>query len=328
MRYKVAVLIMILLQPIYLIALYCFVIFGQAVYMYIEYPQYYKQKQTTLQANSADIVVIGNSRGKAGFIPNEIKGYSSINLSVGGSTPIIGYYTLERYFKHNKPPKLILLSYSADYFIDPAEFFWQGGVKTKFLDFNEIFDILKEARVLNDCKPFENSGGGCNNIDVYKYLLDLRNFGAELSAVNITLRRYRTNLAILKELEDSRGHFYYGRANSSTCNFSETSFKDFRISPLVSLYLHKIASLAKQHNVKVVAYVMPYNKQSSLTINKTFLQQYTNFYETMQKEYGILSLNKPYSMPNEAFGDCSHLYSGAKEITRDIYNKLKERGLL
>ena len=328
MRYKVAIFIMILLQPIYLIGLYCFVFFGQIFYMYIEYPQYYKQKQVTLQANNADIVVIGNSRGKAGFIPNEINGYSSINLSVGGSTPIIGYYTLKRYFEHSKPPKIIILSYSADYFIDPAEFFWQGGVKTKFLEFNEIFEVLKEARALNECKPFEKSGGGCHNIDVYKYLLDLKNFGAELSAVNITLRRYRTNLAVLKEIEDSKGHFYYGRANGAYGDFSEVSFKEFTLSPLVSLYLHKIASLAKEHNVKVVTYVMPYNTHTSLNINKTFLSQYTKFYETMQKEYGILALNKPYSMPNEAFGDHSHLYAGAKEVTHDIYNKLKENGLL
>lgn len=328
MKYKVSVIIMIIIQPIYLIGLYCFIYFGQIVYMYIEYPQYYEQKQKTLQSNNADIVVIGNSRGKAGFIPDEFKGYSSINLSVGGSTPIIGYYTLKRYFQHNKPPKLVILSYSADYFMDPAEFFWQGAVKTKFLDFNEIFEILKEARELNDCKPFKNSGGGCSDFDVYKYFLDLRNFGAELSAVDITLRRYRANVKMLKELEESRGHLYYGRANGAYGNFSEVSFKEFKISPTVSHYLHAISTLAKQYNVKVVSYVMPYNETSSININNTFLQQYTHFYDTMQKEYGILSLNKPYSMPNEDFGDGSHLYAGAKEATHEIYNRLKEAELI
>lgn len=51
---------------------------------------------------------------------------------------------------------------------------------------------------------------------------------------------------------------------------SETQLKEFVISPLVSNYL-KISILVKEHNVKVISYVMPYNKQLYPTINKTFL---------------------------------------------------------
>lgn len=328
MRYKKAVFIMILLQPFYLLCLYCLVFFGQIFYMYIEYPQYTHQKQKTAQTHNVDIVIIGNSRAKSGFIPNEIKDSSSINLGVGGSSPIIGFYTLKRYLENNKPPKVVVLSYSADFLIDPAEYFWQGGVKTKFLDFNEIFSVLEKARELKDCMPFEKSGGGCEKIDVYKYFLDLRNFGEELTTINITLRRYRTNKQILIELDESKGHFYYGREKAANGNFSEVSLKDFSVSPLVSYYLHEIASLAKQHGIIVAMYAMPINIHSFQHLNSRFLQNYNNFYDTLQTQYGIVALNKLYAMPNEAFGDHSHLYAGAKEVTWDIYDKLIAKNLL
>ena len=328
MRYKKAVFIMILLQPFYLLCLYCLVFFGQIFYMHIEYAIHSNKKYKTQQAHNADIIMIGNSRANAGFIPNEIKDSNSINLSVGGSSPIIGFYTLKRYLQHNKPPKVVVLSYSADYFIDPADYFWQGGVKTRFLEFNEIFEVLEHAKALSECVSFEKSGGGCEKIDVYKYFLDLRNFGEELSAIDITLRRYRTNRKIFAELDESKGHFYYGREKAANGNFSEVSLKDFSVSPLVSYYLHEIASLAKQHGIVVAMYAMPINIHSFQHLNPRFLQNYNNFYDTLQTQYGIVALNKLYAMPNEAFGDHSHLYAGAKEVTWDIYDKLIAKNLL
>ncbi|TLD82975.1 hypothetical protein [Helicobacter trogontum] len=328
MQYKRAVIIMIVLQPIYLVCIYCLVFFGQIFYMYIEYPQYIHQKQKTKQTQNADIVIIGNSRAKSGFIPNEIKKMSSINLGVGGSSPIIGFYTLKRYLKNSRPPKVVVLSYSADYLISPADFFWQGGVKTGFLEFNEIFSVLEKARELKDCVPFENAGGGCNKMDVYKYFLDLRNFGKELVTINITLKRYRMNKHIFKELDESNGHFYYGRSKAANGNFSEVDIKDFSVSPLVNYYLHEIAALARQHGVIVAMYVMPINIHSFQQLNPTFLQNYNKFYDTLEERYGIISLNKLYAMPSEAFGDHSHLYAGAKEVTWDIYNKLLAKNLL
>lgn len=92
------------------------------------------------------------------------------------------------------------------------------------------------------------------------------------------------------ELEKSSGHFYYGKSNGVYGNFSEANLKEFKVSPVVSLYLYKISSLVK--------------------------------------EYGIISLNQPYAMSNEAFEDNSHLYSGAKEVAHDIYRIIKEKGLL
>lgn len=67
------------------------------------------KSKKTLQSNNVDVVFVGNSRAKLGFIPNEFSGYTSVNLGVGGSTPIICFYSLKRYLENNKPTKLIIL---------------------------------------------------------------------------------------------------------------------------------------------------------------------------------------------------------------------------
>ena len=96
----------------------------------------------------------------------------------------------------------------------------------------------------------------------------------------------------------------------------------------MSYYLHEIAKLAKQHDFIVAMYAMPINTHSFQHLNPNFLQNHNNFYDTLQTRYGIVALNKPYAMPSEAFGDHSHLYAGAKEVTWDIYDKLIAKNLL
>ena len=57
---------------------------------------------------------------------------NSINLSVGGGTPIEGYYTLLEYLKNNKKPLYILLSYGPFHF-EQADWFWTRNVRFDFL---------------------------------------------------------------------------------------------------------------------------------------------------------------------------------------------------
>ena len=65
-----------------------------------------------------ELIVIGDSRAKAAFIPSELPEINSFNLSLGGATPVEGYYILKKYLKGHikiihlypegaKPPKQI-----------------------------------------------------------------------------------------------------------------------------------------------------------------------------------------------------------------------------
>lgn len=327
MDYRKLSFIIVTSQVLCLAGIYCFIFFGQIFYMGSEYSIHQDKKQKANSKLDVDVFIVGNSRANAGFIPDEFKGHSSVNLAVGGSTPIIGYYTIKRYLAHNKPPKVVIMSYSPDYFIDPAEYFWQGALKTHFLDFHEILEVADKARELGECEPFIKSGGGCTRSDIYKYYLDLRNFGGEISIIGI-VKKYKENMARFKGLEESKGHFYYGEKSAWHGNFSEVQWKDFSLSPLNAYYMHKISSMAKQYGFTVVLYAMPHNISSDKNLNKNFLDKYMAFHDTLESQYGIIPLNRPYAMPDEAFGDASHLYRGAKEVTHDIRKKLEERGLI
>ena len=59
-----------------------------------------------------EIIVIGDSRAMAGLAPKLIDPNSVYNLSIGGGTPISGYYTLKKMLEKQKTPKTIILSYA------------------------------------------------------------------------------------------------------------------------------------------------------------------------------------------------------------------------
>ena len=251
-----------IIAPLFAIALFwAFVVFGKIAYMNVEYPTYKDTQLKTRQTHNAQNIMLGDSRAKAGFITQDS---TQLNLSIGGTTPISGYYTLKRYLAHNAPPKVLILSFmSLHYFMEDT--FWERAIKFNYLDFDEFSEIVENARKLGQCKVI-NQNGKCKKYYFFKYKMQLQNYTAEIyNACNDLLRgksRYDINTQIMADLASNGGHFFYGMANKSKGLNFEAKLKGFALNPLHDLYLQKIADLAKAHNIALFHYQMPFNEAS------------------------------------------------------------------
>lgn len=303
-------------------AFYGFAFFGKMHYMSVEFPTYLHTKLTTQSAQKIDILVLGDSRAKAGFIP---QGANHLNLAIGGSTPFDGYHTLKRFLAHNAPPKALILSYIPAHYFGIGTF-WDRAVKFGFIDFIEFSELLNNARNLGECALF----GKCYKIKFFYYHLNYENFNAEIfntfKQKTWQESRFMANKKAWEYLEAKRGHFFYGRANGTSGEFMEVAMKSFAPNALHKFYLQKIANLAKAHNIAVFHYQMPFNKSSFNALDLGFVREYNVFLDSMEANYGIVALNRIWEMPDSAFGDPSHLFSGAEEVTRDILEKLRQKG--
>ncbi len=321
-KYKFSALFMIV-APLFAIALFwAFVVFGKIAYMNVEYPTYKDTQLKTAQNHNAQIIILGDSRAKAGFIPQDS---TQLNLAIGGTTPISGYYTLKRYLTHNAPPKVLILSFGDRNYLDNKTF-WRRAIKFDYLDFGEFSEIMENAHKLGQCKVI-NQNGKCKKYYFFIYKMQLQNYTAEIYNALIYWRvwrsRFATNTQIMADLAQNGGHFFYGRAHESKGLNFEAELKGFALNPLHDLYLQKIADLAKAHNIALFHYQMPFNEASFNVLDSRFTHEYNAFLDSLQDKYGIIALNHIWALPNSDFGDSSHLYKGAHKTTADILAKIK-----
>lgn len=311
---------MVLVPLIFSATFMMFMLFGKIMYMNVEYPTYKDVQIKTAQTHNAEILMLGDSRAKTGFIPQ----HNSLNLAIGGTTPLSGYYTLKRYLAHNAPPKMLILSYMSLHYAGVGTF-WDRAIKFDYLGFREFDEIMKNARNLGQCALFGIDSKRCRWYYFFIYKINIRNFNAEIYNAWRDMRksnRHKNNKHIMDSLAHNGGHFFYGRAKESKGLNDEARLKNFAINPLIDLYLRKIVDLAKAHNIAVFHYQMPFNQSSFEALDLRFVREYNAFLDSMYDKYEIASLNHIWALPNSDFGDPSHLFNGAPKTTKDILGKI------
>jgi hypothetical protein len=297
-----------------------------------EYPMWIDVRDNSNKKLDFDFITIGDSRAKVGFKPSvfNFKNINSINLSVGGGTPIEGYYTLKKYLKNNKP-KYLLLSYGP-FHLSGQDCYWSRTVKFDFLSINEYREVSTIALRLNELKML-NSRNGLKKykyLPYFNYLYNPSTYIPEFkgSLFNTKKNRQDSNLKILKELKESQGHYYFGRRNfSNGLNYEAKQKGNFIPSKLLNYYMEKTILLAKQNNIQVYYYTMPFNKTSYKKTNLKYKQTYNIYITSLSNKFDIYILNELDYLENSNFGDSSHLFNGVEKATKDIkkrfHSKLK-----
>lgn len=311
--YKKFIFIVFLL-PIILFSIYSYIVINDKMfYENQEYPMWLEVKNRihTKSTYNAELIVLGDSRAKADFIPNQLTNIRSINLSVGGGTPIEGYFTLEAYLKNNKAPKKIIFSYTPTNLCGD-NCYWDRTIAFNFLTDNQLEEIQKEASKLDEKSIIKNN----KKFTDYMYPVD---YGSSFKNGIIGMRWFR-NKIVLKECQTSRGHHFFGTEEYANGLNSEAKANVFSKSRLQDSYFNKLLNLAKSKNIKLYFYIMPFNKSSFDKVKIKYVNGYEKYIKNLSLKYGMKLCNKVFYMENSDFGDPSHLFKGAKMNTAMMLN--------
>ncbi len=289
-------------------------------YMNGEYPmwQHTKKLINSNQHIPYDLIIIGDSRAKAGFIPSQNKKIHSLNLSIGGSTPIEGYYTLKKYLENNTKPDKILLSYSPIY-LSSQDTYWQRTVKFNYLSFMDYVEVEFRSHYLENFASLSDS----NNVSTFLSFYNLEKYIPEIK-MGFSINRYNLNKRISKYLEQSGGHIYFGNSSHSSGLNREAKRKKFKVSILTDYYLKRLLELAKKNNINIYYYTMPFNKSSYMKTIDEYKNDYNKYVDSIAREYNMQVCNQLFYLTDDNFGDPSHLYKGAKDNTLKIYKCILE----
>jgi hypothetical protein len=289
-----------------------FVLNHKMLYMDREYPMwlYTKNMATTKSNKKYNLLAVGDSRLKAGFIPVNNNLTSSLNLSLGGGTPIEGYYTLSKYLLNNPAPNHLVLSYVPGHLLSFSNY-WKRTIPFDFITAKEHDEIMNRALQYNESALLSKTREYAD----YKY----PNTYASNFKNGIVGARWLINDSVLKKIQLSNGHYFFGTNDFANGLSGDAFRKEFKPLPLQTYYFIELIKLAKKNKIKLHFYYMPYNQSTFEKLAPNFVKQFKSFIETISKKHNMKICNDFFYMSNDKFGDPSHLYHGAKENTEMVY---------
>ena len=274
-------------------------------YMDGEYAMYRQQKDYIREnGDGSRVVIIGDSRAKAGFIPDELSD-DCYNLALGGTTPIEGYYTLKEYLEHHPAPEYVVVAYAPKHWI-VADNFWTRTVYFHMMERADIQEVFETAETYQDNKDILIDNYKLEYImyQFYmpnKYCTALKNAGF--------IGRYEFNEYKYEQMILERGHNYFGTANvSSGVNVEVKSYDDFDSSDVITFYMQKLIELCEKNSIRMVVEQLPINETSGTRMKNDFQKHYCDYMLALANANPNVEFHSNFRIyPNEYFGDPSHL---------------------
>ena len=285
-------------------------------YMGYEYPMWDHVKSVTSSTEPTyTTLIIGDSRSKAGIIPSRLNQalQPAINLSLGGATPVEGYYSLKKYLENHNAPANIVFSFAPFHLLE-QDTYWLRTVKFDYLDFDEYREIEQTHTNLG----VESNSG---HDSYFFYAINPLNYTTELFN-GINSNRSKINEAVSMNMARDHGHFYFGRGQFSNGLNNETRFEAFKADSLIDYYFTKMLALAQANKINIYWYTMPFNKSSCNRTRASFIKDYETYINKTITLHGGRVLNKTPCWPNTYFGDPSHLHAGSEIASRMLSDGL------
>lgn len=285
-------------------------------YMDEEYPSWKYQRDMTASGPTYNTLILGDSTAKAGLIPNQLS-EQTINLAIGGATPIEMYYSLERYLDKHAAPENALIMFTP-YHYSFLDNFWQRTMYFNYLDTGETLEVLKNARNVSEEAILTDS---CF-LDTVSYRLRLPNQYLPAMYNSGFIGRYDTNERIYQEIASNRGQYYFGTADGCSDHNYESNYTALNLSPMVDLYMRRLLNLCAEHKIQVVLEQAPMNASSYELLDANYVSEYTAYMELLAQNYPAVTVDTEIAHYEDAyFGDASHLNEkGSLRFTEEIKN--------
>lgn len=277
-----------------------------------EAPYYLWNKEITnaVQEKYYKVIILGDSVANAAYVP-EILSDDTLNLSLGGTTPMENFYTLQDWLSCNEAPKICYISFQ-DFHFQYADCFWTRSM------YSHRYRLEQEIKMLYAAINYKES-----SIIKEHYLLDFISYELRLPHKYITSymdasfnQRYNSNI-IAKQLVQLHGGRYIARNTNENNSNNAKTYSNFFASPLFDEYYRKIIELCLENDITVRIIKLP------LPNTTVFTDEYENsfysYYESLINDYPDITVDWFDNYEKEYFVDSSHMNShGALRFSTEL----------
>lgn len=273
-------------------------------YMDEEYAMYRQQKDyVTKNPDANRVLIIGDSRTKAGFIPDELSD-SCYNLALGGTTPIEGYYTLREYLEHHPAPECVVIAYAPMHYMD-VDALWTRNIYFHVMNREDTAELFQIAA---GCQNNENILIENYRLEYAMYRFYMPNKYCTALKNAAFIGRHGANVSKYQQMTLERGHNFFGLANGSGDVNGEAKEADFTSSDVITIYMQKIFDLCSEQGIRVVVEQLPMNETSRSILTEDFKSHYRQYMDELALANPTVQIFGDFYMyPNDYFGDADHL---------------------
>ncbi len=311
-RQVVTRLVVLILPFFILLPLYCKCF--PMYYLDDEYAMYKQQNDyVTGKQNieaEAEILIIGDSRTKAGFLPDRLW-EGSYNLSLGGATPIEGYYTLKDYLEYHSPPETVIMAYAPMHYMD-VDTLWTRSVYFHTLSDENFKELVSYAQQFEDTENILIEDYKTEYLMYRFYMPNKYATALKKSAFVMRHEKTKQKYDIMVEFD---GHTYYGTADESGDINGEAKVTDFDDSDIIRAYMGRIIALCRENNIRLIVEQTPMNETSYGILTPEFKEHFRAYMQELAAQNpDVMVYPDFYCYPNTCFGDADHLNKNGVEV--------------
>lgn len=310
--------LLLLIIPFFvLLPLYC--AHFQEYYLDDEYAMYHAQRDYLLNSNEKNkVIIIGDSRTKAGFLPKELS-EDTYNLALGGASPIEGYYSLKEYLANHEKPETVIIAFAPMHYMD-VDTLWTRTIYFHNISNQDAKELFESAKKFSCTDKIIPKDYGFDYL-CYRYYMPNK-YATALKNAGFVFRHKQTT-AKYEEMMLEKGHSYYGLADSSDGIDGEAKVSDFVASDIITDYMNRMIALCVDNGIHVIVETAPVNETSYSIFTDAFKTHYREYMTNMQKSNPMAEIYTDfYCWGNDQFGDADHLNErGSKAYSAFIKEK-------
>ncbi len=262
-----------------------------------------KSITSTHQDKYYKAIVLGDSTANAAFMP-EVISDSMINLSMLGTGPIEGYYTLKEYLENNKAPEACYVCYYDSHY-HLLGVYWDEIVAGHRFNVGTNLDIIKNATEETSDKGLF---AALSDFVAYQLYFPSKYTTTVLAAVadrKEGISRFDKNEATLAQAKLHNGRYaYIGNQIFETVQMRE--YPEMAGKQIYIDYMCKIIELCQANNIEVYLEKAPMPDNAILT--EQYISDVNSFYSYFTERYDNVSFDwddKIYE--SKYFAEESHL---------------------
>ncbi len=287
-----------------------------------EYAMWQTRRQMIAACQLAPTVILGDSRAAAGFLPAQMTG--TVNLALGGGTPVEMYYITKALLKCPVLPRQVVISLSPEMFMK-SYFFWERTGLYGVLNFEDLEEIRKTSRSLGDTtiygpQKFADLDAMLDNV-LHAY--QFPSFYTTYIVRHFAIGRLKANLAVARETLEANGQHSYGTENGSDEIAEDARVKKFAPSLLSHEYFERMLMLFAARGINVTFSAVPINRATYNAMSPDVTSEFSKFLQAIAREHTNFHINGPViaSLDNCYFGDSTHLNHVGASVFSAIVNQ-------
>ena len=277
----------------------------------VEYLMWNKQVERIKNTKNQHInAILGDSRAMAAINPLELsKNYA--NFSLGGSSFFEGYVTLKTLLKTNRIDTLILC-YSPVHYEQTSGNLLNRTVVFNLLESTDIQELNANEALFNASIEHKNlpSEGSLSQAERY-----LRWMHFPFAYRSTMLSNYQLNAKVSKfekevkkELDQYRGHVFFGRGIWAFGAAEEAREDSFVASPVINHYFNEMAKLIINNQITCYLVSPPMSETTYKYSKPHYISAYKNHIKSIKSRYPQLHVDTSMLVLSQThFGDVSHV---------------------